>query len=274
MMATWDDLEELSEMEEEEANVCLMTKSDNEEVTLEPCSSCIRTEHFCDNLLCDCQITTQKNNELRDEVIKITQERDLYKNEVETLKEALKNMQVSHESLSKQVTDVSIQEENAKLKKDVSVLEKDISKFLKSTQTFEKINGSCLGVISTSGLGFGTHQKEKSCENSFVPHKEKHVKKLVCSFCHKHGHVRFFCFKRKALQKKKDYSQNILQNRFQKNMPYRKPAFMRNTNSQGPMSLWVPKVLLNSYAGMSPNNEEKTLVLGQLLLKAYDWRQT
>jgi pyrimidine deaminase RibD-like protein len=66
MMATWDDLEELSEMEEEEANVCLMTKSDNEEVTLEPCSSCIRTEHFCDNLLYDCQITTQKNNELRE----------------------------------------------------------------------------------------------------------------------------------------------------------------------------------------------------------------
>ncbi|WJX83902.1 hypothetical protein P8452_66528 [Trifolium repens] len=274
MMATWDDLEELSEMEEEEANVCLMTKSDNEEVTLEPCSSCIRTEHFCDNLLCDCQITTQKNNEPRDEVIKITQERDLYKNEVETLKEALKNMQVSHESLSKQVTDVSIQEENAKLKKDVSVLEKDISKFLKSTQTFEKINGSCLGVISTSGLGFGTHQKEKSCENSFVPHKEKHVKKLVCSFCHKHGHVRFFCFKRKALQKKKDYSQNSLQNRFQKNIPYKKPTVIRNTNSQGPKSVWVPKVLLNSHAGMSPNNEEKALVLGQWLLKAYDWRQT
>ncbi|WJX83904.1 hypothetical protein P8452_66530 [Trifolium repens] len=34
MMATWDDLEELSEMEEEEANVCLMTKSDNEEECL------------------------------------------------------------------------------------------------------------------------------------------------------------------------------------------------------------------------------------------------
>ncbi|MCI93789.1 hypothetical protein A2U01_0115087, partial [Trifolium medium] len=28
MMATWDDLEELPEEEEEEANVCLMTKSD------------------------------------------------------------------------------------------------------------------------------------------------------------------------------------------------------------------------------------------------------
>jgi hypothetical protein len=292
MMATWDDLEELSEMEEEEANVCLMTKSDNEEVTLEPCSSCIRTEHFCDNLLYDCQITTQKNNELREEVIKITHERDLYKNEVDTLKEALKNMQVSLKSSSKQITDFSIQEENAKLKKDVSVLEKDLSRFLTSTKTFEKINGSCLDIISASGLGFGPHQKEEICKKSFIPHKEKYVQKLFCSFCHRHGHVKFFCFKRKALNKKKYDSQNILQNRFQKNVPYRKPnvmrnqnrfqknvlykkpTVMRNTNSQGPKSVWVPKVLLNSHAGMSPNKEEQAMVLGQWLLKAYDWRQT
>jgi hypothetical protein len=108
--------------------------------------------------------------------------------------------------------------------------------------------------------------------------------------------VRFFCFKRKALNKQKYDSHNILQNRFQKNFPYKKPnvmrnqnfiqnrfqknalykkpTVMRNTNSQGPKSVWVPKVLLNSHAGMSPNKEEQAMVLGQWLLKAYDWRQT
>ncbi|GAU49150.1 hypothetical protein TSUD_87330 [Trifolium subterraneum] len=41
MMATWDDLEEAqSEDEEQEANVCLMTHSNAEEVTLDPGSSC------------------------------------------------------------------------------------------------------------------------------------------------------------------------------------------------------------------------------------------
>ena len=105
------------------------------------------------------KIILNENDELRNEVIKITQERDLYKSEVETLKEALKNMQVNHESSSKQLTDFSIQEENAKLKRDVSVLEKDLSRFLTSTKTFEKINGTCLDIISASGLGFGPHQK-------------------------------------------------------------------------------------------------------------------
>jgi predicted RNase H-like nuclease (RuvC/YqgF family) len=214
-MATWDDLEELSEMEEE-ANVCLMTKSDNEEVTLEPCSSCIRTEHFCDNLLYDSQITTQKNNELSEEVIKITQERDLYKNEVETLKEALKNMQVSHESSSKQVTNFSIQKENAKLKENVSILEKGLSKFLTSTKAFEKINGSHLSIISKFGLGFGTHQKEKTCEKSFVPYKEKQVKKLFCSFFINMVMLNFSVSKEKPCRKRKTILKTFSKTDFRK----------------------------------------------------------
>jgi hypothetical protein len=40
MMATWDDLDEEQPEEEQEANVCLMTNSNIEEVTLDPCSSC------------------------------------------------------------------------------------------------------------------------------------------------------------------------------------------------------------------------------------------
>ncbi|GAU46711.1 hypothetical protein TSUD_135360 [Trifolium subterraneum] len=82
MMATWDDLEEAqSEDKEQEANVCLMTHSNTEEVTLDPCSSCQKTEHLFDNLLYDTQILNQKNAKLRDEITVLTKERDEYKKE-------------------------------------------------------------------------------------------------------------------------------------------------------------------------------------------------
>ena len=71
-MATWDESDEESEEEKEEqqANVCLMTHSINEEVNTEPCSSCHKTEHMFDNLLYDTQLLKQKNGKLRDEVTK------------------------------------------------------------------------------------------------------------------------------------------------------------------------------------------------------------
>ena len=43
-------------------------------------------------------------------------------------------------------------------------------------------------------------------------------------------------------------------------------------NSQGPKRLWVPKTLLTSSAGMSSSSQEKAMVLGQWMLKTYDWR--
>ena len=130
---------------------------------------------------------------------------------------------------------------------------------------------------------------------------------MFCSFCNKHGHKKYFCFKRRDSFKKntqfynlenrtqnpkqgRDHSQNVLRNFFLKShkhlpekhhrnnisnnfKPFRESYSQRNTNPQGPKSLWVPKNLLNSFAGMSPNNNEQALVLGQWMLKAYDWRQ-
>ncbi|GAU40502.1 hypothetical protein TSUD_189840 [Trifolium subterraneum] len=102
MMATWGDLEEAqSEDEEQEANVCLMRHSNAEEVTLDPCSSCQKTEHLFDNLLYDSQILNQKNAKLRDEITVLTKERDEVKKESSLKSEVIKGMQTAHTELSK-----------------------------------------------------------------------------------------------------------------------------------------------------------------------------
>ncbi|GAU50223.1 hypothetical protein TSUD_409020 [Trifolium subterraneum] len=106
MMATWDDLEEAqSEDEEQETNVCLMTHSNAEEVTLDPCSSCQKTEHLFDNLLYDTQFLNQKNAKLRDEITVLTKERDEYKKESSLKSEVIKGMQTAHTELSKSSKD-------------------------------------------------------------------------------------------------------------------------------------------------------------------------
>jgi hypothetical protein len=211
MMATWDDLDDLPDTEEEEANICLMTKSDSEEVTLEPCSSCIKTEHLFDNLLYDCQITDQKNSELKNEILKITEERDFFKNEIQTLKETIAILKNNHEETFKPKDDINLQKENNSLKQNVSTLEKDLSKFVTSTKTLEKIMGSQIRSLNKAGLG----SKQKLYKDFFGPPKEKKIKKLFCSYCHTQGHKRFFCYK-KTLHEKRDHSLNNLQRKNQR----------------------------------------------------------
>jgi hypothetical protein len=279
MMATWDDLDDLAETEEEEANICLMTKSDSEEVTLEPCSSCIKTEHLFENLLYDCQITNQKNSELRNEIERITRERDSFKKEIQILKETKMNLKINHEETPKSKVDDNLQKENIDLKLNVSALEKDLSKFVTSTKTLEKIMGAQIRCLNKAGLG----SKQNLYKDFFGPRKEKKIKKLFCSYCHTQGHKRFFCHK-KILQEKRDHSLNNLQRKTEKHNPqksvfktkrqnFSKPTLNTKTNFQGPKSVWVPKALLTSNAGMSSNSQKKALVLGQWMLKAYDWRQ-
>ncbi|XP_045807708.1 uncharacterized protein LOC123902064 [Trifolium pratense] len=119
MMATWDELDEIQEAEEEqEANVCLMTNANIEEVTLDPCSSCQKTEHLFDNLLYDSQILNSKNGQLRDEVTKLTKERDEYKSDNDIMKQIIKNMQLAHDGLSKQIKELR---DNNKMKESTKV---------------------------------------------------------------------------------------------------------------------------------------------------------
>jgi hypothetical protein len=130
MMATWDDLEEAqSEDEEQEANVCLMTHSNAEEVTIDPCLSCQKTEHLFDNLLYDSQILNQKNAKLRDEITVLTKERDEFKKESSLKSEVIKGMQTAHTELSKRFEILrNDQKECSEVLKENSILKKTISK--------------------------------------------------------------------------------------------------------------------------------------------------
>ncbi|XP_045810862.1 uncharacterized protein LOC123905296 [Trifolium pratense] len=143
MMATWDDLEELPE--EEEANVCLMTRTDFDEVNLEPCSSCMKTEKLFDNLLYDSQITAQKYDQLKIELTRVIQEKDEYKTKNKILEETLEKAQHDLDKVYKL-------KENLELKQSVSVLEKDITKCVKTTETFENIIGVQQRVVDKDGI--------------------------------------------------------------------------------------------------------------------------
>jgi hypothetical protein len=100
MMATWDDLEDQAE-ETEEANMCLMTRSENKEVSSKSCSSCKRTEHLFDNLLYDSQITTLKNDQPEIELAKIIKERNIYKTKNEKLE---KDLEIAQDKIKELVT--------------------------------------------------------------------------------------------------------------------------------------------------------------------------
>jgi hypothetical protein len=81
MMASWDELEETSDEEEQEANVCLMTRSETEEVNLEPCPSCQKPEHLFDNLFYDTHILNQKNSQLKEELNNVNSDLEKTKND-------------------------------------------------------------------------------------------------------------------------------------------------------------------------------------------------
>ena len=202
MMATWDDLEEAqSEDEEQEANVCLMTHSNAEEVTLDPCSSCQKTEHLFDNLLYDSQILNQKNAKLRDEITVLTKERDEIKKESSLKSEVIKGMQTAHTELSKRFEILrndqkecsEVLKENSVLKKTISKLENDLTKFINTTTTFENILGTQNAFYDRSGLGHNPYQNRKLYEKCLIPNKEKNFQKYKCDFCHKDGHLEAFC---------------------------------------------------------------------------------
>ncbi|CAJ2665549.1 unnamed protein product [Trifolium pratense] len=292
MMATWDELDELPEEEEQEANVCLMTRSETQEVNPETCSSCQKTEYLFDNLFHDSLKLNEKYDQLQEVVIKISKEKEEYKTENELLKDIIKNMEITHkrkleELKENQQTNSNIQEENKILKRNVLKLENDITKFVKSTKTLENILGSQKNSFSKTGLGFETYNNQRIYNKFFVPNKPIYK----CSYCHKEGHLEPFCYRKSRQQKyhKRNFSersqnnlnssecsQNNLKKQTSKHI-YRTSSYQHkkshyNTNHQGPKKIWVPKSMLKTYAGMSSHSQEEAMVLGQWLLQTYDWR--
>jgi chromosome segregation ATPase len=178
MMATWDELEEISDEEDQEANVCLMTRSEAEEVNLEPCSSCQKTEHLFDNLFYDTHILNQKNSQLKNELSNVTSDLEKFKNDNLVLKQKLEELQNSNNEMTKQIKEFqnkkednssNFQKENISLKEKVSTLEKDITNFIKTTETFNSILGSQKGIFDKAGLGFETYKKQKLYKDLLIP---------------------------------------------------------------------------------------------------------
>ena len=191
-------------------------------------------------------------------------------------------------TIVKQTTE-TFEEENKFLKNQVKGLTNDISSFVKSTETFQKIIGSQKGMLDKTGVGFNISKKQKLYKHFFIPKPGKKILvpkiRKECTFCRKHGHSKDNCFykkkkvndHRKPIHRETNYQVKKKRkcsycNKFghHESKCYSKNKSFKNTNPQGPKSIWVPKLLLTSDIGMYAGNQEKALVLGQWLLKAYD----
>jgi len=68
-----------------------MTKSNNEEVNTDPCSSCEKTEYLFDNLFYNSQILEQTCERLRNENLELRKEKDILEKENKNLIENIQN---------------------------------------------------------------------------------------------------------------------------------------------------------------------------------------
>ncbi|XP_058783345.1 uncharacterized protein LOC131658028 [Vicia villosa] len=271
MLAQWDDSENSnSEAEDEEANLCLMTNSDSEEVsTPNFCYTCKEIGIMFDNLLEDSNILTQKCLFQREQIHTLkTEKEDLIKSNskhLETIKElqkAYSYLSLHQKAINEKFKPSSNQDKIKNLESQVETLTKDMTSFVKSTETFQKIMGSQSGVFDKAGLGFKQSENQMIYENFFLPKKnrtktqikekiplkKKDITKPKCCYCKKTNHFEKHCyFKRKT---------NVSTNHV--------------SNNKGPKEIWVAKRLLTLHAGMSSNPQEKALVPGQWMLKTYD----
>ena len=192
-------------------------------------------------------------------------------------------------------TTETFEEENNSLKTQVEELTNDSTSFVKSTETFQKIMASQDGMFDKSWIGFNISEKQKMYKNFFILKQDQKVLVLKirkeCTFCRKHGHTEDNCFhkKKKANIKRKCYDcrkpnhqesnchvkkerKCSYCNKFghHESKCYSKNKSFKNTNPQGPKSIWVPKLLLTSDTGMYSGSQERALVLGEWLLRAYD----
>ena len=235
MSATWDDIDNENDgIEIEEANLCLMTKDDAEEVIFSnSCSSCQKIEIIFDNLLNDSETLSQKCLSQRDKLIEIKKQNEELQKRNEEYLQTIQNLKLANLKLSEtkisldtppleiiekiemeectnNITIVkkteTVEEENKFLKNQVEGLTNDISSFVKSTETFQKIIGSQMGMLDKTGIGFNISKKQKLYKDFFPkPGKKILVPKIrkECTLCRKHGHSKDNCFYKK--KKVNDY---------------------------------------------------------------------
>jgi hypothetical protein len=141
MLATWDD-DDLDTNEDEEANICLMANSDNEEVFFfDKTASYIELENKFDSLLCDSNFLSQQCVLLQKEVSKIKEEKEKFQIKNNELKKTIQDLQEFNSCKDQGVIiNVSDQDkEISSLKIEIKGLRYDLAEFLKSTETLQKI---------------------------------------------------------------------------------------------------------------------------------------
>jgi len=175
--------------------------------------------------------------------------------------------------LSKTQNPINIKNENTLLKNEVNSLKNDLTLFIESTETFQKIIGSQVGMINHTGIGFDASKHQKIYKNFFIPQKDK----LKCSFCDKNGRSESLCFHKKRMIK--EHSLQHKERTFIKKCAFCKRSghfdvdcFLKiknlellKTNKKGPTNSGVPKKPLTQNVGILSKCKEKAMVLGQWL---------
>jgi acyl-CoA hydrolase len=281
-LITWDDLEDSQAEEEGEANVCLMANSENEEVILFDTPSSKELENTIDNLLSDSNFLTNKCYSLQKEIKESKEEKEKLQTMNNDQKKIIQSLQDSYFQATEKLKDCSQTQnllktnENELLKKEVKNLRNDLTRFIKSTETFQKIIGSQVGIGDQTGVGFDT-SKHQIYENTLIP------KRIRCSFCKKDGHTESFCFHKQriaenyALKKEHPFQnkeQSFIKCAYCKKSGHldincflkKKDLEILKTNNEGPTESGVPKTPLTQNAGIITKCKEKAMVFRQWLL--------
>jgi len=80
-------------------------------------------------------------------------------------------------------------------------LKNDLNKFLKSTQTSQKIIGFKIGIFDKFYLNLKTSQKQKLYGNLFASKRKDDKIRKRCLYCNKYGHLQSTCYHKKFFEK-------------------------------------------------------------------------
>ena len=165
-MFTWDDPEK-PKKKDVEANMCLMADSKNEEVILFDQPQIYKElENKFDSLLFDSNFLTNKCHSLQKENSDLKEEKDKLQTLNNDQKKIIQSLQDSYFQATKKIKAFgktklpeNPKNENTIFKREVKELRNDLSRFIKSTETFQKIIGSQIAEFDKTGLGFNQFTK-------------------------------------------------------------------------------------------------------------------
>jgi len=161
-MITWDDMEETETQDDEEANMCLMAQSeDEEEVIIYKTDSFYKNiENKIDSLLYDSNFLTNRCHSLIKELCELKIEKEELQNKYDQSRKTIQLLQDSHFKMFEQQKELNrkqknisskpseVQKENILLKKEVEDLKKCSYVFYKVHRNFSKHSWNTKGKHS------------------------------------------------------------------------------------------------------------------------------